>query len=125
MSSRASAPLPQFRQPADEQPSRSASTLPSMEDSPIDNSKLWSAVFKLYDRDNSGFADEGDTVAAMVTMGREREQARKMLARRCEDGRPNLELCQEPGLRRRQLQRESRPHHHGWESKLRQVWLRV
>ena len=94
MSSRASAPLPQFRQPEDEQPSRSASTLPSMEDSPIDNSKLWSAVFKLYDRDNSGFADEGDTVAAMVTMGREREQARKMLARRCEDGRPNLELFQ-------------------------------
>ena len=94
VSTRASAPLPQFRQPEDEQPSRSASTLPSMEDSPIDNSKLWSAVFKLYDRDNSGFADEGDTVAAMVTMGREREQARKMLARRCEDGRPNLELFQ-------------------------------
>ena len=80
--------------PEGEQPSRSASTLQSMEDSPIDNSKLWSAVFKLYDRDNSGFADEGDTVAAMVTMGREREQARKMLARRCEDGRPNLELFQ-------------------------------
>ena len=65
-----------------------------MEDSPIDNSKLWSAVFKLYDRDNSGFADEGDTVAAMVTMGRECEQARRMLARRCDDGRPNLELFQ-------------------------------
>ena len=87
-------PCHSFDTPEDEQPSRSATTLPSMEDSPIDNSKLWSAVFKLYDRDNSGFADEGDTVAAMVTMGREREQARKMLARRCEDGRPNLELFQ-------------------------------
>jgi hypothetical protein len=77
-----------------EQPSPSAPTLQSMEDSPIGNSKLWSAVFKLYDRDNSGFADEGDTIAAMVTMGREREQARRMLARRCDDGRPNLELFQ-------------------------------
>ena len=87
-------PCHSFDTPEDEQPSRSASTLPSMEDSPIDNSKLWSAVFKLYDRDNSGFADEGDSVAAMVTMGREREQARRMLARRCDDGRPNLELFQ-------------------------------
>ena len=65
-----------------------------MEDSPIDNQKLWSTVFKLYDRDNSGFADEGDTIAAMVTMGRAPEEARQMLARRCDDGRPNLQLFQ-------------------------------
>ena len=49
-----------------------------MEDSPIDNQKLWSTIYKLYDRDNSGFADEGDTIAAMVTMGRKPEEARRM-----------------------------------------------
>ena len=65
-----------------------------MEDSPIDNQKLWSTVFKLYDRDNSGFADQGDTIAAMVTMGHAPEVARQMLTRRCDDGLPNLELFQ-------------------------------
>jgi len=65
-----------------------------MEDNPIDNQKLWSTVFKLYDRDNSGFADQGDTIAAMVTMGHAPEVARQMLTRRCDDGLPNLELFQ-------------------------------
>ena len=65
-----------------------------MEDSPIDNQKLWGTIYKLYDRDNSGFADEGDTIAAMVTMGRKPEEARRMVVRRCDDGRANLQLFQ-------------------------------
>jgi len=65
-----------------------------MADSPSDNQKLWSTIYKLYDRDNSGFADEGDTIAAMVTMGRKPEEARRMVVRRCDDGRANLQLFQ-------------------------------
>ena len=44
-------------------------SLPTVEDLPIGNQQLWKNVFKLYDRDNSGLADEGDTIAAMATMG--------------------------------------------------------
>ena len=54
------------------------------------NTQLWQAVFKLYDRDSSGFADECDTVAAMISTGCPPAMARDMLARVCEDGRANL-----------------------------------
>ena len=53
-----------------------------MEDSPIDNQQLWKTLFKLYARDKSGFADEADTIAAMVSMGQAPEEARRMLALR-------------------------------------------
>ena len=56
----------------------------------LDSTQLWQAVFKLYDRDSSGFADECDTVAAMISTGCPPAMARDMLARVCEDGRANL-----------------------------------
>lgn len=64
-----------------------AAAATSIEDQPIDNSQLWMTVFKLYDRDNSGLADEGDTIHAMMVAGRTQEQAKRMLARISEDGR--------------------------------------
>ena len=42
------------------------------------------------DVDSFGLADEGDTIAAMVTAGRSQEEARRMLARASEDGRVDL-----------------------------------
>ena len=58
----------------------------------MSNDALWQTIFKLYDRDNSGLADEDDIVAAMVTTGRTEEQAKRMLAHTSEDGRLPIEV---------------------------------
>ena len=40
---------------------------------------MWDEVFKLYDRDQSGFADQSDVLAALLVSGRSEDYARRMI----------------------------------------------
>ena len=50
---------------------------------------LHAALFSLLDRDRSGYAQEGDALAALACGMQSEDRAHRMLARLSEDGRPN------------------------------------
>jgi len=47
---------------------------------------MWGEVFRLYDRDQSGFADKGDVIAALLVTGQTEESAKRMLLSASPDG---------------------------------------